>query len=305
MFSTCLRASTRSSLLARPASICSRSNALSIPSSSTGVVQRSFHISTPVLKKGGNRKNASAKEEAPAVQEEDEFSGKKGKKKGFSVADLTPASQSKVSPEGSFSEFASPNLPDDSLRNSVYTAKSEVEKASKKMTSTVEWYRKEMSLLTNQALGRVTPAILDSVKVQIPDVEVPMKLSEVATVGVKEGTVLVVTAFDEHNLKAIEKAIYHAEIPHCVPQRADGRTIRIPMPKPTLEDRATYVKTASKECEETKVKIRGVNTAGLKTLTKLGFDKRSPEIAEMQTLSDTNVGEVDKIFQKIKKDLAA
>lgn len=77
-------------------------------------------------------------------------------------------------------------------------AKGEIDKTSKKMTSTVEWYRKEMSLLTNRALGRVTPAILDSVRVQLPDVDVPLKLSEVATVGVKEGTVLVVTAFDEH-----------------------------------------------------------------------------------------------------------
>ncbi|KAG8928993.1 hypothetical protein FRC00_001570 [Tulasnella sp. 408] len=288
MFSTCIRASARYSLLTRPTSLYARSTAPLISGTSaacTASVQRSLHASAPAFKKGGNRKQAAAKEEAPPAEEEDEFGGggKKGKKKGFSVADLTPASQSKVAPE----------------------AKGEVDKASKKMISTVDWYRKEMSLLTNRALGRVTPAILDSVRVHLPDLDVPLKLSEVATVGVKEGTVLVVTAFDEHNLKAIEKGIYSAEIPHCVPQRADGRTIRIPMPKPTLEDRASYIKTASKECEETKVKIRGINTAGLKTLTKMGFEKRSSELVEMQSLSDTNVGEVDKIFQKIKKDLGS
>ncbi|KAG8950354.1 hypothetical protein FRC04_007796 [Tulasnella sp. 424] len=287
MFSTCIRAGSRYSLLTRPAYLYARSNTPVISRSSVAGaagVQRSFHISTALLKKGGNRKQGTTKEDAPAVEEEDDFGGgKKGKKKSFSVADLTPASQSKVAPE----------------------AKSEIDKTSKKMTSTVEWYRKEMSLLTNRALGRVTPAILDSVRVQLPDLDVPLKLSEVATVGVKEGTVLVVTAFDEHNLKAIEKGIYHAEIPHCVPQRADGRTIRIPMPKPTLEDRASYVKTASKQCEETKVKIRSANTAGLKSLTKMGYEKRSSELVEMQSLSDTNVGEVEKIFQKIKKDLGA
>ncbi|KAG8896439.1 hypothetical protein FRC01_011815 [Tulasnella sp. 417] len=286
MFSTCIRASARYSLLTRPTSLYARSTTPLISGSSVACaapVQRSLHVSAPAFKKGGNRKQAAKEEAAPV--EEDEFGGggKKGKKKGFSAADLTPASQSKVSPE----------------------AKGEVDKASKKMISTVEWYRKEMSLLTNRALGRVTPAILDSVRVHLPDSDVPLKLNEVATVGVKEGTVLVVTAFDEHNLKAIEKGIYSAEIPHCVPQRADGRTIRIPMPKPTLEDRASYVKSASKECEETKVKIRGINTAGLKSLTKMGFEKRSPEFVEMQTLSDTNVGEVDKIFQKIKKDLGS
>lgn len=105
MFSTCIRASARYSLLTRPTSLYARSTSPLIAGSSvtcTASVQRSLHASAPAYKKGGNRKQAAAKEEAPPAEEEDEYGGgKKGKKKGFSVADLTPASQSKVAPEGS------------------------------------------------------------------------------------------------------------------------------------------------------------------------------------------------------------
>jgi len=156
-------------------------------------------------------------------------------------------------------------------------------------------------MLESRALGRVTPAILDGVRVPLSDTQV--KLTDLATIGVKEGTVLVVTAFDEHNLKSIEKAIY--TVPHCTPQRVDSRTLRIPMPKPTMEARTSFIKSGSKGAEETKVKIRAAREAGVKALTKLGFEKRSLELTEMQQLTDKASAEVDKILQRLTKQLGS
>lgn len=78
------------------------------------------------------------------------------------------------------------------------------------MKASVEWYRKEMAALENRAQGRVTPAILDGVWVHIGtgEEEATVKLMEVATVGVKEGTVLVVTVFDEHVSLYAENEFY-------------------------------------------------------------------------------------------------
>ena len=134
-----------------------------------------FSTTSAVLKKGGKGQ--------PKVQDvvEENPLPVKGKNKVISTASLIPASQSKLSPE----------------------AQAEADKVNKKMAGVVEWCRKEMVLLENQALGRVTPAILDSVRVDISGEEgagdgtTHVKLQDIATVGVKEGTVLVVTLFDE------------------------------------------------------------------------------------------------------------
>jgi len=78
-------------------------------------------------------------------------------------------------------------------------ARSEYKKAQTKMLSTVEWYRKEVAAFEMRANGRVTPALLAPIRVdaQGKDSE-PLKLEEVATVGIKDGSMLVVTVFDEN-----------------------------------------------------------------------------------------------------------
>lgn len=67
------------------------------------------------------------------------------------------------------------------------------------MLSTVEWYRKEVAAFEMRANGRVTPALLAPIRIEAQgkDSE-PLKLEEVATVGVKDGSMLVVTVFDEN-----------------------------------------------------------------------------------------------------------
>ena len=70
------------------------------------------------------------------------------------------------------------------------------------MDSSVEWFRREVAQLDARASGRVTPQLLDPVRVSLPHKEegasAPSKvrLEEVATVGVRDGSSLVVTVFE-------------------------------------------------------------------------------------------------------------
>ncbi|KAG8960230.1 hypothetical protein FRC03_006886 [Tulasnella sp. 419] len=250
-----------------------------------GTVTSTFHTSAALQKHQG-KKTAKAKgkqndEAAPAEEIEDGEPKRKGKK-GMTTADLLPASASKLLPE----------------------ARLEFDKAEKKMSSCLDWFKKELSVLENRAVGRVTPAILDGVKVEAHHSDGALvKLQEVATVGVKEGTILMVTVFDEHNLKHVEKAIYAAKIPNCTPQKIDSRTLRIPMPRPTLESIAAFVKTSSTLTEETKVKIRSAREGAVKVVSKLGCDKKSPEMAEIQKITEKWSAEAEVAFQKFKKDV--
>lgn len=75
-------------------------------------------------------------------------------------------------------------------------------KAEGKMKAIVEKYRKEVAGLETRAVGRVTPDMLHPVRVMLPHNQgldgKGVRLEEIATVGVKEGTALLITVFEEH-----------------------------------------------------------------------------------------------------------
>lgn len=86
-------------------------------------------------------------------------------------------------------------------------AREEHARASAAMASSVEWFRREVALLDARASGRVTPQLLDPVRVSLTHKEegaaaavasAPSKvrLEELATVGVRDGSSLVVTVFE-------------------------------------------------------------------------------------------------------------
>lgn len=76
-------------------------------------------------------------------------------------------------------------------------AQAEYSTAESSMRASVEWYRKECASIESRASGRVTPALLSSVRVKLPDATTA-RLEEVATVGVREGTTLLITVFQEN-----------------------------------------------------------------------------------------------------------
>jgi hypothetical protein len=77
-------------------------------------------------------------------------------------------------------------------------AREEYAKAENAMSVAVDWFRKECAASEARALGRFTPALLSPVRVKIPGMAKSLHLEEVATVGVREGTILLITLFDEH-----------------------------------------------------------------------------------------------------------
>jgi ribosome recycling factor len=65
------------------------------------------------------------------------------------------------------------------------------------MKTAVEWFRKECAGFETRASGRVTPALLSPVRVNLPGDTKEYRLEELATVGVREGSTLLVTLFEE------------------------------------------------------------------------------------------------------------
>lgn len=75
-------------------------------------------------------------------------------------------------------------------------ARAEYAQAESKMATVVDWFRKEVAAFETRASGRVTPALLSPVRVEKRRGQM-IKLEEVATVGIKDGSMLIVTVFDE------------------------------------------------------------------------------------------------------------
>ncbi|KAI0056593.1 ribosome recycling factor [Artomyces pyxidatus] len=184
-------------------------------------------------------------------------------------------------------------------------------RAAAKMAAAVEYFRREAAQLDARASGRVTPHLLAPVRVALPggegeDGEVGgetrVRLEEVATVGVRDGSMLVVTVFETDNLKRVEDALYDAKLPNIVPQRVDERTLKIPIPKPTVDARLAVYGTATRQAEETRVQIRRQHQASVK---KGKYAKHSVELDEFQKLHDRYMADIETILAQIKKSTGA
>ncbi|KAI3615389.1 ribosome recycling factor [Moniliophthora roreri] len=198
--------------------------------------------------------------------------------KAKSTANLVPGSQQPITDEA---------------------AREEYKKCEEKMKTAVDWFRKECGTIQARASGRITPAVLSPVRVRLPRDDHQYKLEEVATVGVRDGNMLMVTVFDEEYLKPVEQAIYEAKLPNMVPQRFDKRTVSVPIPKPTVEARQSLVTGAQKQAEDTRQQIRKHHQASLK---RGKYAKHSIELEEFQKLAHRYIGEVDSVINQLKKE---
>jgi len=179
----------------------------------------------------------------------------------------------------------------------------ELTKVEGKMRGIVDWYKREVGNLETRGSGRVTPALLDGVRVSLPEGGGSAKLDEVATVGVREGNILVVTLFDESLMKGVKTAL-QSDRYSFVPQPVDQRTIRIPIPRPTAEAREELVKAAARLAEDARIKIRSAREAGNKSFKAEGIvDKKDASYVKCQKLTDEHIEEVDGILQGVRKML--
>ncbi|KAF9447687.1 ribosome recycling factor [Macrolepiota fuliginosa MF-IS2] len=201
----------------------------------------------------------------------------KGKTK--STSKLVPGSQQPITDEAALAEY---------------------KKAETIMKNAVEWFRKECQGFETRASGRVTPALLSPVRIKLEGKE--YRLEEIATVGVRDGSILLVTLFDEKNMKLAEKSLYDSKIPGVVPHRQDDRTIKIPIPKPTVDARKELFNVAKRKAEEIRVQIRKQHQTSLK---RGKFEKHSIEQEEFQKLTDQNIADVDATLASLQKATGA
>jgi len=103
-------------------------------------------------------------------------------------------------------------------------------------------------------------------------------------------------------MKLVERALYDSKIPGVVPHRQDDRTIKIPIPKPTVDARKELFNIAKRKAEEIRVQIRKQHQTSLK---RGKYGKHSIEQEEFQKLTDKHIAEVDAILASLQKATGA
>lgn len=177
------------------------------------------------------------------------------------------------------------------------------------MKRAVERCRATTSQLVG-SFGRADPSLLNSIKVE-PKEGGKHPLQEYATLGVRDG-MLIITAFDPDYVKAIQHAIYSANLgltPQSSSNADETNIIRVAVPKPTAESRQDMFKEITKICENARVSIRTARQQGLKQIkadidTKVvGKNEGEKESKTVEAETKKYTTEVDQLLAKIKTNL--
>jgi ribosome recycling factor len=170
------------------------------------------------------------------------------------------------------------------------------------MNKTIEALRKDLVRIRT---GRASTALLDGVKVNCYDAQMP--LDQVASLSVPESRLITIKPWDQLIIGEIEKSILKSEL-GLTPMN-DGKMIRIPIPPLTENRRKELVKVAKKTAEEGKIAIRNHRRESNELLKELKNEKEISEDdffraqEEVQNITDEHIKKVDQITAEKEKEI--
>lgn len=174
--------------------------------------------------------------------------------------------------------------------------------AKKQMERTLEVFKEE---LKGMRTNRPSSALLDGVVVELYGSE--MRMRDVATVSVAEGTQLVITPFDPNSVGPISKAIEKSNL-NLMPA-IDGHILRIHIPPMSEEWRKKLVKELKDKGEKSKVVVRELRRKANEEARK---QKKEGEITEddlkgrekrHQEATDWACREIDTLVESKEKEI--
>lgn len=174
--------------------------------------------------------------------------------------------------------------------------------ARAKMAKAVEELQHELGSVRT---GRASASILEHVKVEYYGAPTP--LSQVATLGVPEPTMLTVQPWDPALLPAIEKSIRASDL--GLNPMNDGKLIRVPVPPLTEERRKDLVKHVHAVLEKHRLSVRSIRRDSNETLKKQLKDKQISEdderkgLEETQKLTDDYIAKLDALGKAKEQEI--
>jgi ribosome recycling factor len=181
-------------------------------------------------------------------------------------------------------------------------AKQTLKETEDEMKKAIEATKREFAELRS---GRANPKMVEGIRVNYYGT--PTLLKEIATIGVPEARLVVISPWDPSSVKEIEKAILQSDL--GITPMNDGKIIRLIVPALSEERRQELIKIVKKVSEEGKVSVRTIRQNAkdrIKTLEKekkVSEDGRFQAEEELQKLTDKYVADLDKLLQDKEKEL--
>ncbi|KAJ3068433.1 hypothetical protein HDU99_003214 [Rhizoclosmatium hyalinum] len=182
----------------------------------------------------------------------------------------------------------------------------DMSKMQLKMRSCID--RLKDNLSTSITLGRANPALLDKVQVVMEKKgKGAVALSEIAQISTKDAHTLMVVLNDEDYTPFAEKSIRDAKL-GLSPQKVDGSTLKVTVPKMSAEHRETIIKSISQIAEKHRTQIRDLRATARVDLKKLKI-KSTDEVKKIedkiQKEHDVFMKDVDAAVEAKKKEVAS
>jgi ribosome recycling factor len=153
--------------------------------------------------------------------------------------------------------------------------------------------------------GRASAALFDKIRVDCYGDKSP--INQVANISVPEARLIVIQPWDKNLIGEIEKAIRSSEL--SLNPSNDGKVIRIAIPPLTEERRKDLAKLAKNQAEQSRVAVRNIRRDGNEELKKLLKDGKLTEDEqkkgeeELQKLTDSYIGTVNKVLEEKEKEI--
>ncbi len=153
--------------------------------------------------------------------------------------------------------------------------------------------------------GKASPQLVDSLRVDCYGTS--MQLRELAGITCPEPRLVMIQPWDAANVDPIRKAIEESKL--GISPMVDGKIIRIPIPELSEERRQDMTKLVRKIAEDGRVALRHVRRDALETVRKDQKDNKLTEDdltlaeKEIQKLTDTYVGKIDKMLEVKEAEL--
>jgi len=177
-----------------------------------------------------------------------------------------------------------------------------LQETRQKMENSIEALKRDFKRIRT---GRATTALLDGIKVNAYDSQMP--LDQVASLSVPESRLITIKPWDQSIIGEIEKAILKSEL-GLTPMN-DGKIIRISIPPLTEERRKELAKLARKMGEENKIAVRNHRRDANDMLKELKNEKEISEDEmykaqeDVQKLTDEFIKEVDAQTAEKEKEI--
>lgn len=171
-----------------------------------------------------------------------------------------------------------------------------------KMDKTIEALKRELAKIRT---GRASPALLDGIRVNCYDTQMP--LDQVASISVPESRLITIKPWDQSIIGEIEKSILKSEL--GLTPMSDGKIIRIPIPPLTEERRKDLAKLAKKMGEEGKISVRNHRREANELLRELKNEKEISEDEmykgqeEVQKVTDEFIKKIDGITAEKEREI--